>query len=69
MGGQVKARDAVGKKIVAVRQTRWFNEHTGTREVTVDALILEDGTELRPHGFPTETDIASTILVSKKKKS
>ena len=65
----MKSRDVIGKRIKAVRQTRWYNDHSGTHEVTVDALILEDGTELRPHGFPTETDIAATLLVCKKPKS
>lgn len=64
----MRARDVIGKRIKAVRQTRWYNDHSGMREVTVDALILEDGTELRPYGFPTETDIAATLLVVKKPK-
>lgn len=64
----MKAKDAVGRKIVGVRQTRWFNDYSHKHEITVDALILDNGTELRPFGFPTETDHAATLLAVKKPK-
>lgn len=43
----MRTRGVIGRKIVAVRQTRI--ETTGGWSYSVDAIVLDDGTELRPH--------------------
>lgn len=48
----MRARDIVGRKIIAIRQS-----HLKGRGLTMDALILDDGSEIvtcahLSHGFP-----------------
>lgn len=43
----MKSKNVVGKKIVGIRQRQYVDPSHG-RIVDIDAIILEDGTELRP---------------------
>jgi hypothetical protein len=43
----MKSRGVVGKKITAIRQYRYYDRNHGLI-IDVQAIVLEDGTELRP---------------------
>lgn len=62
----MKARDAVGKRIVKVNQQRFFNSNIGQMDCCVDSLELDDGTILILSAFDTESDIAVSIKAIKK---
>lgn len=44
----MRLRDVKGKRITGVRQVRFFNANNRVMETDVLALILEDGTTIRP---------------------
>jgi hypothetical protein len=60
----VRARDAVGKRIVAVEQQR-TRDTAGQVVWHVDALVLEDGTRLLTHTCELDGDYAVEISVLK----
>jgi hypothetical protein len=60
-------KGVLGKKIVAVRQRKFYNDHTGRMSVDVLAIVLEDGTELRPVTIELAGDYGHSISVSKPK--
>lgn len=60
----MKSRGVVGKRIVEIRQDTV--RETGRRAVSsVYAVVLEDGTELRPMVYEGETDYSVDLLVVK----
>ena len=62
----MRASDAIGRRIVEIRQTR---QHTPTgTEYEVDAIVLDNGTVLIPFPVETEDTPIATILVRKPKK-
>lgn len=63
----MKSRDVIGKKIVRVDHTRWFNSHRRAWEKTVDRIVLDDGSMLRPFAFETRDCPAATINLIKMK--
>ncbi len=64
----MRARGVVGKRIVAIRQRRFYSDGCGDMVVAVDAIILEDGTELRPLVVPIEDDNVTEIVVVKPER-
>lgn len=64
----MRARGVVGKRIVAIRQRRFFSEFGGDWVVDVQAIILEDGTELRPLVVPVEDDYIVDVRVVKPER-
>ncbi|HET7341054.1 MAG TPA: hypothetical protein VFL90_06300 [Methylomirabilota bacterium] len=62
----MKARGVVGKRIVSVRQETFWNDQVGRTDANVHALVLEDGTELRPFTIETNGgDYAHDLLVAR----
>ena len=63
----MKTRDVLGKRIVAVRQHRRMRDDVRDfAGMEVDAIILDDGTEIRPHAFETGYDVAADCIVVRK---
>lgn len=67
----MRKRDVLGKRIVAVEQSRQpANADTQSPPwIRVDSIVLEDGTVLVPHCVEYSLDIenGATILVCSKK--
>lgn len=63
----MRTNDIIGKTIVGVRQGM-TTLNGGLRTNTVDALILDDGSELRTHAHETESEPTGTILHVKPPK-
>lgn len=61
----MRSRDVIGKKIVNIRQRRIYSY--GHVSMDVEAIILEDGTEIRPCAYETESDHCCDCVVVKKK--
>lgn len=57
----MRARDVVGKRIVAIDQVRWWNAHLGRFMYTVERIRLEDGSHVYPAAFATENLPEATI--------
>ncbi len=53
----MKARDAIGKRIVAIRQTRERWQHGNSFVWNVTALILDDGTRITVNAVPSVDEI------------
>jgi len=64
----MKSRDAIGKRIVAIRHTRWWNVSARKMECSVDALVLEDGTELRTFAGEREFDCYADLVAARPTK-
>ena len=47
----MRARDVVGRRIVAVEHSRWWNEHLRRLETTCVRLVLDDGSVIWPDAF------------------
>ncbi len=60
----MRARDAVGRTIVAVEQER-FTDQRG-RHVHVDAFVLDNGTRLVLHPQEAENDPYVSVIVVRK---
>ena len=60
----MRARDVIGKRIVAVRQQRVWNDHLGQFTYDLAAIELEGGREIRVLAVETETEplIASYVV-------
>jgi len=60
----MRARDVIGKRIVAVRQQRVWNDHLGQFIDDLAAIELEGGREIRVLAVETETEplIASYVV-------
>ena len=61
----MKTRGIIGKRIVAIRQRRFYNDYNASMEVSVYEIELEDGTLLRPMVHPTENDAVVDMIVVK----
>lgn len=64
----MRTRDAVGRKIVALKQERLWNENTGSWVVDVQWLELDNGTRLHPMPVELPYDIATELFAAKRKK-
>ncbi len=60
----MKARGVVGKRIVRIDQTQFFNKNTGKMDVALGALVLEDGTRLIPLVIETEYEPVVDLVVN-----
>lgn len=63
----MKTRGVIGKRIVAVKQQVFFNEHLGRMDAAVDALVLEDGHELVLHPYELTDGYACDIIIRRPK--
>jgi hypothetical protein len=61
----MKTRGVVGKRIMQVTQKRVYNRHVMSMVNAVEAIILEDGTELRPVICEWEGDYSVDFVVVK----
>ena len=52
----MNANDVVGRKIVRVQQKRFWNDHTGSWAVQVDAFELDNGSVVTLHACESETE-------------
>jgi hypothetical protein len=64
----MKAKDVVGKRIVAIRQTRFFDKQCGTPAVELNAIELEGGALIILHAAESEFEPYVTAAVRKTKK-
>lgn len=64
----MKARDVIGKKIVAIQQEVFWNAHIAKNETAVSAIVLEDGTRLVPIATETVDQPLVTILVCRPRR-
>lgn len=64
--GNVKTKDVVGRKIVRVEQQRFFNDHTKSWDVSVDALVLDNGTIISLTACESETEPFVTARLVKR---
>lgn len=62
----MKTRDVVGKSIVAIRQG-WIEANYG-RAWAVEAIVLDDGSELRFVTIELNSDYATDVVVARRKK-
>ncbi len=58
----MKSRDVVGKRIVRVHQTRFWNEHLGRHEWAVTSIDLDNGTSLLLMSVETETEPVVNVV-------
>jgi len=58
----VRARDAEGRRIVKVNQTRFWNEHLARHEYAVTSLDLDDGTSLMLMSVETEAEPVVNVV-------
>jgi hypothetical protein len=63
----VKARDVIGRRIVEVRQFRYFNTKYGKTESNVTSFLLDNGTVLVPGVAETGDDYAIDFQVVKQR--
>lgn len=61
----MRARDIVGKRIVKVKQTRFWNEHLQSFDVQFDSIELDNGTMVYFMCVETETEPACVTVVQK----
>lgn len=66
----MKARDIIGKKVVAVHQTRFYNSHIGVMDINLKSIDFDDGSSIVFSAFETETEpgVGVTFFKSKKKE-
>lgn len=66
----MKTRGIIGQRIVAIRQTVFYNRNTGTMHTDVTAIELENGTVLCPVTVELDSggDYAHDFGVHKPKK-
>lgn len=50
----MRARDVVGRKIVGVRQVRFWSAHTNSWAVSLEAIELDNGAVIALHAFDTQ---------------
>lgn len=56
----MKARDVIGRKIVAVHQTRFYNEHMKRFSYEINSITLDDGRRIY---FSTEETIECAAVI------
>jgi hypothetical protein len=59
----MKSRDVVGRRVVSVRQSTFFNRHTGSKVCVLEAIVLEGGVEILFSATETGTDVVPTASV------
>ena len=64
----MKTRGVIGKRIVAIRQTRFFNHNFAGMDVDVYEIELDDGTLLRPLVNETEDEYVVDMIVVKPRR-
>ncbi len=64
----METRNIIGKRIVEIRQRRFTDRNRGPM-VDVIAVVLENGTELRPIVHEAEDDYCVDFLVAKRHRS
>lgn len=64
----MKARGVLGRRILEVRQTKFYNRHTGGMELHVDAIVLEGGVIIRPVVSELEDSYGVDFSVTKRGK-
>lgn len=62
----MRARDAVGRRIVAIHQERVRNDTFQCVDYVVRAIELDNGTRLVPFSVPDEYDSYCVVLVVKR---
>lgn len=62
----MKSRNVIGKRIIGVRQKRFYNKHVGCMCTEIYALVLEDGTEIRPIAYEREYEMYVDAIVYKE---
>ncbi len=62
----MKARDAVGRTIVAVKQSRHYDGQLGRVVVALDSIELDDGTVLLPTSHDDAIDTYVTLHALKR---
>ena len=65
----MNTRGVIGKRIVAVRQRRFYSETVGGMLNEVTEIVLENGTLLRPIAYETATDAIADIITVRPKQS
>lgn len=65
----MKLRDVAGKRIAAIRQGRVGASDARRSQWAVDAIVLEDGTELRFVTIELEGEYATDVVVCKPGKN
>ena len=65
----MKTRGIIGKRIVAIRQERFFNCNTGRFEWDVCSIKLENGTALILDTTETGSYYAHDLIVAKPKRT
>lgn len=69
-GNTMEIRHALGKRIIEVRQRRVYRtDISGFAGMQVEAIVLEDGTEIRPFAFETGYDYGADAVVVKPRKA
>ena len=65
----MKKSDVIGRRIVGVRQERFWNEHTGSWSVSLEALVLDNGSIISLSAFESETEPYTSARVVKPTKA
>jgi len=63
----MKARDAVGQRITAIEQNRFWNDHMGSMCVALKRIVLENGTVLTATVEEMDGDYAVELHAHKPK--
>lgn len=63
----MKARDIVGRRVVSIEQTTFWNSHLGKNDNYVTSITLDNGTCLLPTAYETETEPLVDFVVWKPK--
>lgn len=64
----MKTKGVIGQRIVAIRQTRFFNERMGRMSTSVDAIELENGRRIYAIVEELEGDYAVDFGVTSSTK-
>jgi hypothetical protein len=65
----MRSRDVVGRRIVAVEQSRHVNGMTGRRVVALDALVLDNGDRIAFSAHEDDTGSWVEASIYRKAKS
>lgn len=58
----MRRRGVIGRRIVGVRQQTYYDGQTGRMRCTVDALVLDNGSELRTFAIELEGSVTGDLL-------
>lgn len=62
----MNSKDAVGRKIVAIEQTRYTNRNTGKPAWHLEYILLDNGTRLRVTTIEGEGDYFHELTAHKR---